>query len=82
MGLTAMPYRSFLLWSSIGGALWGTYTALLAYAVGTALADFPLASIVISEAVTTVIIAGIFWFELKRNPKAQGGKPSAASPPA
>lgn len=81
MGVTAMPYSSFLLWSSVGGALWGTYTALLAYAVGTAIEDFPLASILISGAVTTFMIAVIFSLESRRSSR----EPSAASdgsPPA
>ena len=52
-----LPYREFLTWSSIGGVLWATYTACLAYVVGTALADFPLASIVLSGAITTIGIA-------------------------
>src|SRR5262249_11050617 len=57
MGLTRYPYPRFLLWSSIGGIIWSVYTCLLAYAVGTALADFALASIVISGAITTLAIA-------------------------
>jgi hypothetical protein len=44
-----------------GGTLWATYTTLLAYFVGTALADFPLASILISGFITTAAIAAIFW---------------------
>jgi membrane protein DedA with SNARE-associated domain len=60
MGLSAYPYRRFLLWSSIGGALWAGYTCALAYAVGTALADFPLASVVISGFITTAALAVLF----------------------
>lgn len=53
MGLTHFPYRRFLLWSSVGGAVWSTYTCVLAYFVATALSGFPLASIVISGLITT-----------------------------
>jgi membrane protein DedA with SNARE-associated domain len=60
MGLTHYPYRRFLLWSSIGGTLWSVYTCLLAYAVGTALSDFPLASVVISGLITTAAIVVVF----------------------
>jgi membrane-associated protein len=60
LGLSAYPYRQFLLWSSIGGTLWAVYTCGLAYLVGTALAGFPLASVVISGAITTAAIAGVF----------------------
>src|SRR6185437_16144557 len=59
-GLTAYPYRSFLLWSFIGGTVWAVYTCTLAYLVGTALAGFPLASAIISGTITTVAIAVIF----------------------
>jgi membrane-associated protein len=65
-GIAKLPYRRFLLWSAIGGALWSVYTCLLAYAVGTALADFPLASVVISGAITTVAVAVVLW-KLRRD---------------
>jgi membrane-associated protein len=57
MGLSDIPYRRFLAWSVLGGALWSAYTCLLAYKVSTTLAEFPLASVVISGLVTTAIIA-------------------------
>jgi membrane protein DedA with SNARE-associated domain len=60
-GIAKLPYRRFLLWSAIGGTLWSVYTCLLAYAVGTALADFPLASVVISGAITTLAVAVVLW---------------------
>jgi membrane-associated protein len=60
MGLSEYPYRRFLLWSAIGGAAWAVYTCGLAYLVATALANFPLASVVISGAITTAAIAVIF----------------------
>jgi hypothetical protein len=31
MGITGMPYRRFLPWSVLSGALWSTYTCVLAY---------------------------------------------------
>lgn len=60
MGLSRMAYRRFLPWSVIGGIAWSVYTCLLAYWIGTAIADYPLASIVISGLVTTVILGAIF----------------------
>ena len=48
MGLIEYPYRRFLLFSAIGGIGWAIYTCMLAYWISTALADFALASIVIS----------------------------------
>jgi membrane-associated protein len=61
LGLLRMPYRRFLMWSSLGGTLWATYTVLLAFYVGNALATFPLASILISGLITTVAIAAVLW---------------------
>ena len=57
MGVTEFPYRRFLPWSALGGLIWSTYTSLLAYSISTALAGYPLASIVISTAVTMVAVA-------------------------
>lgn len=66
MGLSDRPYRSFLPWSAIGGALWSTYTCLLAYWIGTALEDYPLGSVIISGAITTLFIAIFFLRERRR----------------
>lgn len=75
MGLQKMPYKSFLLWSAIGGSVWAAYTCLLAYAVGSALDDYPVASILASGFVTTVIIGLIFWYD------ARSRRDSAVSTP-
>ena len=61
LGAAKFPYGRFALWSAIGGALWSVYTCLLAYAVGTALENFPLASVVISGAITTTVMGVIVW---------------------
>jgi membrane protein DedA with SNARE-associated domain len=68
MGLSDLPYRRFLPWSILGGVLWSTYTCVLAYAIGTALVGFPLASIVISGLVTTVAL-GILYVSFRRRRK-------------
>lgn len=60
MGLSDMPYRSFLPWSALGGAIWSAYTCLLAYWVGSSLDDHPLASVIISAVITNVVIAAFF----------------------
>jgi membrane protein DedA with SNARE-associated domain len=60
MGLSDIPYRRFLPWSVVGGVFWSVYTCLLAYKVSTTLAEFPLASVLISGFVTTAIIAIAF----------------------
>jgi membrane-associated protein len=74
MGLSGFPYRRFLLWSSIGGTLWAVYTCALAYLVGTALSDFPLASVVISGAITTLALAVLFVV-IRRSRRGQPDSP-------
>jgi membrane protein DedA with SNARE-associated domain len=61
MGLSTIPYRRFLLWSVISGTLWSVYTTVLAYEIGLALGEYPLASFVISGLVTTVAITVVFF---------------------
>jgi membrane protein DedA with SNARE-associated domain len=84
MGLTEYPYRRFLLFSAIGGAAWAIYTCVLAYWISTALADFPLASIVISGIVTTVLVAGVYWIDRRRHASdetpATVGEPQTTGP--
>jgi membrane protein DedA with SNARE-associated domain len=70
MGMTRVPYPSFLLWSTIGGVSWAVYTCLLAYSVGSALDDAPLASVLVSGGLTTAVIAGIFWFDTRAERRA------------
>ena len=76
MGLSDIPYRRFLPWSVLGGALWSAYTCVLAYKVATNLAGFPLASVVISGVVTTAALAVIFVVVRKR--RATTGQASQA----
>lgn len=78
MGLTEYPYRRFLLFSALGGAFWSLYTCLLAYWLGTALADFPLASIIISGLVTTVLIVLVYWIDRRRRESSPGPSAPAA----
>ncbi|TCN31700.1 membrane protein DedA with SNARE-associated domain [Kribbella orskensis] len=73
LGLAAYPYRHFLLWSAIGGTIWSVFTCGLAYLVGTALAGFPLASVIISGAITTVAI-GVVILVARRRRTAGGDR--------
>jgi membrane protein DedA with SNARE-associated domain len=59
MGFSEIPYTRFLRWSVLSGVLWSVYTCVLAYEIGLALGDFPLASVVISGLVTTVALGVI-----------------------
>ena len=61
MGLAKYPYPRFLLWSAVGGITWSIYTCALAYWIGSALADYPIASIAISGLVTTSILAAAYF---------------------
>ncbi len=73
MGLSDIAYRRFLLWSVISGILWSSYTSVLAYQVGIALGDYPMASFVISGLVTTVAITVVF-FTVRRRRRAASGR--------
>jgi membrane protein DedA with SNARE-associated domain len=77
-GLSAHPYRHFLVWSAAGGITWSVYTCGLAYLIGTALAGFPLASVIIAGTVTTVGIA-VIYTAVRRHRRAladAGGQPA------
>lgn len=78
MGISGMPYRSFLPWSALGGIIWSIYTCALAYWVGSSLSGFPLASVVISGAITTALIAGFFLYQRRhlREETSQAGGPT------
>jgi membrane-associated protein len=64
-----MPYRVFLPWSALGGMLWSVYTCGPPYLVGSALDDFPLASVVISGLITTGVIV-VFFVYARRQARA------------
>jgi membrane-associated protein len=76
-GLSAYRYPHFLLWSAIGGTIWSIYTCGLAYLVGTALAGFPLASVIISGAITTAAMGAIFLI-VRRSRKELGASDAMA----
>jgi membrane-associated protein len=79
MGLARYPYRRFLLWLTVGAATWSLYTCLLAYWIGTALADFPLASIIISALVTTALLGALAVAWRRSHAPARGSTEAAAS---
>jgi membrane-associated protein len=61
MGALPMPYGRFLLASAIGAIAWSTYTCLMAYFIGTALADFPIASVALACASSAIILGIGYW---------------------
>jgi membrane-associated protein len=91
MGVSTMPYRRFLPWSILGGALWSVYTCALAYNVATTLAGYPTASLVISGLVTSAMLAVIFYVYRRKQKRGEengapdvppGGAPARGSPRA
>ena len=66
MGISDIPYRRFLPWSVLGGALWSVYTCALAYRVATTLAGYPLASLVISSLITSAALAAVYFVDRRR----------------
>jgi membrane-associated protein len=76
MGVTEYPYRRFIVWSALGGALWSAYTCALAYLIATALSGFPLASIVISGVVTTAAVAVVILRMRAARKRAGEGQPT------
>ncbi|MGI9556893.1 MAG: DedA family protein [Solirubrobacterales bacterium] len=65
MGLERYPYPKFLLWASIGGFTWSAFTCVVAFAVGTKLGEYPVASILTSVLITTSLLA-LAYRPLKR----------------
>jgi membrane-associated protein len=57
LGLAGHPYRDFLRWSAVGGVLWSIYICTVAYVVGTALVDSPVAAIAVSAVASSIVVA-------------------------
>lgn len=76
MGLSDIPYRRFLPWSIVSAVLWSTYTSVLAYQVGLALGDYPLASFIVSGLVTTIAVTAIVLTVRRRRRTAQTPEPT------
>ena len=73
MGALPMPYGRFFIASSIGAIIWSTYTCLMAYFIGTALADFPIASVALACASSAIILGIGYWIWRRvRRVKPQG----------
>jgi membrane-associated protein len=73
MGALPMPYGRFLLASAIGAIAWSTYTCLMAYLIGTALANFPIASVALACASSAILLGIGYWIWRRvRQVKPQG----------
>ena len=80
MGISEIPYRRFLRWSVVGGALWSVYTCALAYNVATTLSGYPLASLVISSLITSAALAAIYFVDRRRRRGAETRQPAPTRP--
>ena len=78
-GVVRMPYRTFLFWSSLSGALWSLWVCLSAYYISAALDGYPIAAIVVSTCAGTVLIGSCVWVQ-SHLPKHQTA-PDATSTP-
>ena len=79
MGMSDIAYRRFLGWSVVSGILWSVYTCALAYYVATSLAGFPLASLVISSAITAGALGLVFYVARSKKRKAEQGEQTDVS---
>lgn len=71
MGATRMPWGRYLLLSSVGDMVWGAYTVLVAYTIGSALEEYPIASMVIAGASSGVLVALVYMLESRRRNRKQ-----------
>jgi membrane-associated protein len=80
-GVVRMPYRRFLLWSSMSGALWSLWTCLSAYYISSALDGYPIAALIVSTFAGTALIGTCVWVQ-SHVPKHQSAPddPSTVSP--
>ena len=82
MGVSPMPYRRFLPWSILGGALWSVYTCALAYNVATTLAGYPHASLIISGLITSAMLGVILYvYRRKQKHGEESGTPDVPARP-
>ncbi len=82
MGLSDIPYRRFLPWSVLGGALWSIYTCGLAYLVASTLAGFPFASMVIAAVITSCVLVATYFVYRRRQRRVAEQASGDTAPPA
>ena len=60
MGLTRYPYRRFLLWDTVGGFAWASFSCLSSALVATVLGGLPILSLIISIVITTALLTFLY----------------------
>ena len=78
MGAIRFPYRAYLIWSVSGAVVWATYTCLMAFVIGVALDEFPIASIILAGASSSVFVA-LGYLVIRRMGKHPDPETSQAS---
>jgi membrane-associated protein len=64
-GVVKMPYGTFVKWSAVSGAIWSAFTCACAYFISTALAGYPLLSLIITGVFSAVLITSVIWIQSK-----------------
>jgi membrane-associated protein len=82
LGLAGHPYGEFLRWSAVGGVAWSIYICGVAYAVGTALVDNPLAAVIVAGLASSVAVAIVFVVVARRVRRIHREAAAAAGQPA
>ncbi len=67
LGLAGHRYREFVTWSAVGGVLWSIYCCSVAYLVGTALAGYPLASVIVAAMASSVAVVAVLFIVVRRS---------------
>lgn len=60
MGLTRYPFPRFLLWDTIGGFAWASFSCLSSALVATVLVGQPIVSLIISIVITTALLTFLY----------------------
>jgi membrane-associated protein len=78
MGLTRFPYPRFLLWDTIGGIAWASFSCLSSALVATVLGGQPVLSLILSIVITTALLTFLYkrvrrgWEQSKGEVAAEG----------
>jgi len=75
MGAIRMPWSRYLLFSALGDSAWAVYTVLIAYVIGSALEEYPIASMVIAGVSSGVLVSLVYMLESRSR---NGEQPSDA----
>lgn len=84
-GASRIPYRTFLLWNALAGAVWATAHVMLGYAAGESwrrihhLAGRYALYLLLAAVLLAAAVLGIRWL-LRRRRRARSGEPAQGEP--